>query len=262
MRALIYSIACLMFFMPVFAAGDTAHARTALDDITFPETGWDADLLGLIESGPRFLSPDFDTGVKAPPMNSAAQTRAELDKLLQLQGVESRNAVNLALIHAENRFDLVQMIFRDKGIIPGPADAPNLHKLLRMVDEDVGFFILRDKKRFNRARPTQLEDKLQTVIKVPGHPSYPSGHAGQSQALGLVLAVLDPQRESFYRTLANDIGIRREIAGVHYQSDSIAGQILAHAVVSALLELDEIKAMLPQAKAELIRHHTDHTAAQ
>lgn len=127
---------------------------------------------------------------------------------------------------------------------------PVTNSLLSSVDRDVIYFILREKMKYQRARPTQLAPDLTTVIAVPKHSAYPSGHAGQVYAAALVLSAVDPANAEKYRQLAIDVAHRREIAGVHYPSDSEAGRAIAAQVVAALMKDPEIQKRIALAKKE------------
>jgi membrane-associated phospholipid phosphatase len=83
-----------------------------------------------------------------------------------------------------------------------------------------------------RQRPSQLAPALMPPVEVPGHPSYPSGHATQAHLMAecaiLVLpAAMLPLFADNLRALARRIARNREIAGLHYASDSAAGAALA-----------------------------------
>ena len=90
-----------------------------------------------------------------------------------------------------------------------------------------GFITMPFKHRFNRARPSQLSPSLQPMFTVPGHPAYPSGHGFQSWFVALTLSELRPDAREALLAMAQRIGVNREIAGVHYPSDTKAGQSLA-----------------------------------
>jgi len=96
-----------------------------------------------------------------------------------------------------------------------------------------------------RPRPSQLLPALLPPVPVPGHPSYPSGHATQSMLMALllleVLNVLPQSRLNLWRphllAQAWRMGRNREIAGLHFPSDSTAGYQLAAALKEFLTVL-------------------------
>jgi acid phosphatase (class A) len=83
------------------------------------------------------------------------------------------------------------------------------------------------KKTFNRARPHQVDPQLSTAISVPNHPAYPSGHSTQAHLLAFALDYLRPGYSSALEEFAFQIAYNREVAGLHYRSDSLVGIQLA-----------------------------------
>jgi hypothetical protein len=109
---------------------------------------------------------------------------------------------------------------------------------------------------YQRVRPSQLMPALMPPISIPGHASFPSGHATQSKLVALCIEQLLPgyQQDATkklpaapsqgslcdeltpnLRHLARRIARNREIAGLHYPSDSVGGRILAKQIFSTML---------------------------
>lgn len=218
----------------------------------FPDEAWNPNLLKGKDTPPPLLPADLNTTVPPFPANLSAETRAELDDLLKKQA-EERTPENLARIEREDNTNwYLERAFVEDGLMPAKAQAPALHALLDAVAANTWYFIMYEKHKHKRARPTQLEEKLTTAVPLPRHAAYPSGHATQGYSTALVLAELDPAHAAEYLALGNAIGVRREIAGVHYRSDTQAGQSMATALVSGLLATDAIQQMLPAARDELL----------
>jgi hypothetical protein len=106
------------------------------------------------------------------------------------------------------------------------------------------------KGTFNRPRPSQLCPALAPPIAVPGHASFPSGHATQSMLMALCLidvlpVVPTPNTagnvwEEDLKVLAHRIARNREIADLHYPSDSHTGRQLAASIHAALNNLPAV----------------------
>jgi len=90
------------------------------------------------------------------------------------------------------------------------------------------------KDKFNRARPGQYEPTLRPPIEVPGHSAYPSGHSTQAHLVAHILGKLLPAQATAVMALADEIARNREVAGVHYASDSAAGKQLAKDIFAIL----------------------------
>ena len=92
-----------------------------------------------------------------------------------------------------------------------------------------------------RRRPSQVCPALKPPIAIPGHSSYPSGHATQAWLMQLCLrdaiqGTGTAKAGLVIEAQAMRIGRVREIAGLHYPSDSAAGHDLAVALHAALSE--------------------------
>jgi membrane-associated phospholipid phosphatase len=107
----------------------------------------------------------------------------------------------------------------------------------------------------NRRRPSQVCPALRPPIQVPGHAAYPSGHATQAFLIATSLAGVFPANskpgsEMALQALAARIARNREIAGLHYPSDTAAGKELAEKIWGTLKNVPEFKVMSTAAKKE------------
>ncbi|MEJ1938004.1 phosphatase PAP2 family protein, partial [Nostoc sp. NIES-2111] len=113
------------------------------------------------------------------------------------------------------------------------------------------------KWHFQRARPAQVYPALTPVIPTPPHASYPSNHALQSQLARLALTALFTDAavrkavDGALDALADRIATNREVAGVHFQSDTRAGQKLAADILPLLRSTKAYRAVEQEARAEL-----------
>jgi membrane-associated phospholipid phosphatase len=90
------------------------------------------------------------------------------------------------------------------------------------------------KSRYRRPRPAQAWAPIAPTIATPGHPAYPSGHATQAFLLSEFVKKIAPELKGPATVLANRIARNREIAGVHYRSDSKAGAWIAAEIMQLL----------------------------
>ena len=117
-------------------------------------------------------------------------------------------------------------------VLFGPGIAPEYQRPVR--GDGHGGRDHRDalQEQVRPAAASQLEPALRPLLDVPGHPSYPSGHATQAylvaQALTTVIRNHEIGRELY--KIAERVAVNREWAGLHYASDSAAGKQLAREV--------------------------------
>ena len=194
---------------------------------------------------PRYLSADTKFEVKPPYANNSVETSAELSLLKEYQF--ERTADDVLKIEAEAfdwpGLDLSPSVAVDENVRNEVAE------LIISTIVELEYFLYQEKLRFARPRPTQLSLELKPAIKVPGHPAYPSGHGGESAIAAMVLGYIDPVRKKQYRKSASDIGHRREIAGLHYPSDTKAGVDLAEQVFQKLLTVEAYKTQIDKVAA-------------
>lgn len=210
-------------------------------EVFFDDSRWGREFVEMLEKGPSYLPSDFPLTLAPPP--NLDKVEEELAYLRMITG--DRTYEEEKLINSQ--IDDAALYFFERAGIDS-ASKPATVSLMKEVIGESAFFILREKKRFRRARPYDLDPSLNISISPPPHPSYPSGHASQSWALAILLSRLDPEREKIWFDAANIIGRNRELAGVHYPSDTRAGQNLAEQIMPALFANPEFSEKLKLAK--------------
>jgi hypothetical protein len=117
----------------------------------------------------------------------------------------------------------------------------DLKDLRKFIDSEIEGPILKLKWKFNRARPwTCCGPELAPIFVrphwlYPGHPSYPSGTATSAWVVAYLVGHLVPKYQAALERAAAQVALNREIAGVHYPSDSEAGKRLARQLVDIML---------------------------
>ena len=112
------------------------------------------------------------------------------------------------------------------------------------------------KAKYNRPRPGQLYPALMSPVPSPGHPSYPNAHMLQARLMSLLVCMAEQafvaadgnrtivdrlkvpdeaSRWPFLAQLADRVGQNREIAGLHYPSDTAAGTWMADQIADLLV---------------------------
>jgi PAP2 superfamily len=99
------------------------------------------------------------------------------------------------------------------------------------------------KVHYNRARPWNCCEGVKPLIGkgtglFPGHPGYPSGHATQAYTFAYLLASKFPEKEAALLAVAEQVATNRELAGLHFQSDSLSGQRLGEQFAAAILDAE------------------------
>lgn len=232
------------------AGQDAALSSQEMTGIEFAVSSWGDEFLYALFKGSTFLDPNAAMGVPAPPSNASVETQAELVALLEMQRSD-RTPVELTHIAIENLQGMFPSdLYEIHGLLPPRDEAPALWAVLDAVDNEARFFVMREKMMWSRARPYALEPALRTEVPPPGHASYPSAHATEYAALAEIMSILNPECATSYRTLSDAVGHRREIAGVHYPSDTAAGIALGNRVARTLYDEGHLKPLIDALKAD------------
>jgi acid phosphatase (class A) len=132
---------------------------------------------------------------------------------------------------------------------------PDTLKIIEMAIRVAQMVAIHFKLKFNRARPQQVCPALVPLINSPGHASFPSAHSLESHMIALALTEVQPHKHrastaKVLTALADRIGRNREVAGVHYPSDTKAGKEIACAAFELLKECPIFQSVLRAAREE------------
>ena len=221
-----------------------------VDAISFSNTQrWNESVYEL-QNTEQAILPDVADKIELPPppTNTSAETRGEIERLHHLAALRREEDIDAirAEVHLENT------VFGPTPFseIIDPTHRTKTKDLLMSVLPEFLATVVMFKEEFDRVRPSYLDPSLETVIDVPGHPAYPSGHAAESLLIALILADLDEANAEAYHASAYSIGKNREIAGVHYASDSEAGRLLGEQFYTLLAETEWYQNALAEAASE------------
>ena len=189
----------------------------------------------------------FDTSwLPPPPSNTSTTTQAELAYLHTL--VEKRTPEALAYIRDELYFSTTPIGSTTLGDIF--ATKPHTKRAFDYLIGVTDPALLAAKRHFDRVRPSYLDPSLSTAIPVPSHPAYPSGHATEARLTAYFLSELDPTNRAVYFKDADRTAYHREVAGVHYPSDTTAGKMLADQLYQAIQADEQYRTLLHAATIE------------
>lgn len=225
-----------------------------VDEISFRRTAtWGKEFSEWTRKPTRFLPKNWKSRIQLPPppANSSPRTAAELDaldqRLAERPGKQAGIVKEVLITNfrfGDHRYEelITQPAFKETG------------ELLRAAYLELAVVTFVFKQRYDRVRPSVLAEKLErpldSSIDIPAHPAYPSGHATGAYGLAYLLQELDPANAVRYLADARQIGENREVAGVHYPSDTEAGRLLARQIVDALLENPAFARQVEKARSE------------
>ena len=124
------------------------------------------------------------------------------------------------------------------------AQRPNTELLLAAISRVCTILVMRIKASFGCYRPSELSPEVQPMIPVPGHSTFPMGHAVQSFAVATMFSDLfttiygandSKEARALFGRIASRISTNRVIAGLHFPVDLPAGAALGVAIVEAII---------------------------
>lgn len=190
--------------------------------LTFSNTQkWDRELKGILKTYSAYhksFVKQLNIKYKTFYKNDSKDTKEELKHLIDLQ--KSRTEYDVHDIKNEESLEYM-MIHRFK------MSVDEIYNINIFIEYILHPIILHIKHKNNRVRPSYLTTKLKPCIQNPGHPSYPSGHSMQAYMIAHILSDKYPHKKAKLFLIADKIAKNREIAGVHYSSDTEYGKYLA-----------------------------------
>lgn len=228
------AIACALATALPSCAGDAARTSPPARTANVPELkpGVPAGYLG------RAL-PDSLALVSPPPAEGSAGFALDQAVHAAAQAVRNGPRGALATRDADLRFPRAAQIFEcalRKSITP--ESTPRLYLLLQRSMVDAGMATYSAKDHYNRQRPfvhfieTTCTPDDEATLRGDG--SYPSGHAAIGWAWALILVQVAPGQADELLARGRSFGESRLVCNAHWQSDVLAGQMVASATVARL----------------------------
>jgi acid phosphatase (class A) len=220
---------------------------------------WDPDLLAL-EILPEFLAVSGTGGKKAWEtvedgllpfdLNNSQAVADEIKQLLILAVTERPEALGEIMEQDQSfQVELLHLL-----MINGLSH-PQTYLLMKLAARVGEMMMVHLKRKFNRARPSQICPTLYPPVAVPGHSAYPAGHAliARLTALCLKESGLAPAAvHSSLDELVGRIARNRCIAGLHFETDNVAGMTAADKIFPILQQCVLYKSTLVEAKKEWV----------
>ncbi len=168
-------------------------------------------------------------------LNGGANVPVEITNLVTAAANERADALG-EILSQSNEF----VSYFLNAMTARPGAYPHTTTVLGIASLVGTFVAMYFKGQYQRPRPSQLCPALLPPIEVPGHASFPSGHSTQAHLMALCMNdVLNglPQQAAMVDdlwTLADRIARNREIAGLHYASDTAGGVAFAFSIMPLL----------------------------
>lgn len=168
-----------------------------------------------------------DAPVQVPPANSSQETRHELQRMI----ADIANYNPKKRSKKVNKYDLDILWAFEKYCKKNDLGF-NKDWFEKLIDE-AGHILIKLKYKYNRPRPFQLAPVLgihldSAEAKTAGSPSFPSGHAAESQLVADVLSKVYPLHHDAFQAISEKASYSRYIGGLHFPSDIEYGKQIGH----------------------------------
>lgn len=240
-----------------------------MDTIDYPWPEYHKGALTFSLMRTCYLSPEDEKKLPALiryPANSSAQTRAELDYMLDLQRKrtkqESGRVTFIGQIgswpdqinpadpdYDRNREQLFYIARPVIGEWFNHENFPATTQLLLNCIQDIRVTEFRLKRYFKRPRPYHLEPELEPLTRIHS-PSFPSGHTLWAFTYAFLFSEIIPEKRARFIEMAEEVRWSRELMGIHYPSDNEAARIISWHLLKYWYHSPEFVADMEKAKAE------------
>lgn len=216
----------------------------------FRASDWDPDLLALAIM-PQFMkakvgTKTWDAAIALP--GPAAITQAMIDDLLILAITERPDALSEIVQQNQNfQTSWLQLLNISR------ASHPQTYLLMKLIARcgELAMMMLKLRNP-TRPRPSQVCPMLYPPVPVPGHASYPAGHALIGSFTSACLAELVPAHAQALEALAARVGFNRVIAGLHFRQDVDVGLQVGQQLKPFIKQCQLYKDTLVAAQAEWV----------
>lgn len=191
-----------------------------------------------------------------PPADDSIAGLADLETVLQVQADRTSNQVQRAKQMANQTvFSFARPVLGDwLNVRDCPRTAAVFEKIERdrksIVDDQL-------KRRWNRTRPYLRSSAVNPVVARPTNTSYPSGHSSAAALWATILSAAFPEKTDLFQKQVHDVMWSRVLGGVHYPSDTLAGNLIGEAIGKKMLESPEMSKALSAIREELAPHLTE-----
>lgn len=201
----------------------------------------------------EFLPSDFTALVELlppPPAPDSPAGRADLFTVLQVQADRtSEQAKRAKRVATQSVTSFAQPVF---GEWFQAEKFPKTVALFERINKESQLIVDDQvKKKWNRTRPYNFSDKVKPIVGKPNNTSYPSGHAAAAALWGTILSAAFPEKADEFQAQIREAMWCRIIAGVHYPSDTTAGEMLGRAIAEAMLKSPNMQAALKVMREEI-----------
>jgi acid phosphatase (class A) len=200
--------------------------------------------------GTAYVTPaefDFRALLPGPPTDDSPEHKAEVDRMLSMQA----DRTPAQELRCKSQEEVTVFAFAEVlGPWFTPSNVPQTTALMSDVYEQTRQVSGAAKIVWKRTRPPLADPRIHPCVELERTFSYPSGHATRGIVWAMLLSEIFPEKREGLMTLGREIGTNRALAGMHYPSDVLGGQMLGEEIAHRLLANPDFRERLKAAKKE------------
>jgi hypothetical protein len=201
---------------------------------------------GGLGARPFFLDSGDEFRPPPPPAFGSAEFQAALAEVRQISDTRTQQQTNIALFWHINQGPRSNSVMNGRArelIVKyrrSDTEGARILFLANAATFDAGIACFDAKYAYWLIRPTMADPAITIPagIALPPHPSYPSAHSCGSGAMTGILMAAFPSERDRLEALAQEAGMSRVYAGIHYRFDSYTGIALGRAVANKAWHAD------------------------
>jgi len=139
----------------------------------------------------------------------------------------------------ESWYTFASLRMFESGMDANPVRAARIYAMMGVAQYDAQIAIWDSKYTYWTWRPFQMDPTLVTIFPTPNYPSYPSGHAGITNAMAEVLVAEFPAYTDMIRARAAEAYESRIWDGIHFRFEMVAGKQIGLAAGQKVIAWDK-----------------------
>ena len=194
---------------------------------------------------PYFMTSDSQFRPAAPPAYGSSDFHAALAEVKAVTASRTADQLQIAqkwalsggTYRTQGHWNVVASdLVSARGL--REKEATHLLALLNTAMNDASIACFDAKYTYWLLRPSQADTTIAMAIGLPNHPSYPSSHSCTSGAASTVISALYPSEAARLSAMADEIGLSRLYAGIHYRFDINTGLAIGKSVGQLATQVD------------------------
>lgn len=177
-------------------------------------------------------SQDFVAVLPPPPADDSPAGMADLDTLLQLQKDRTpAQAARAQRVNSQSPFSFARPVL---GEWFSSRNLPRTKAIFEEINRESRAIVDEAKRVMHRPRPFARDGRVVPIVGRPGNGSYPSGHTADATVWAAVLTAAFPEHAADFQAQVHETMWGRELAGVHYPTDTESGLTLGTAIAQRM----------------------------